>query len=108
MISLIIGKEYTGKEFNSLTKDKNFVKLTTQNEIHNGFQYKTGLNVDHIPFRPYGECCEGGLYFCDISKFISYSGMICKNIRMESIKHNEYVLHNKLYSSLFFILRLYV
>jgi hypothetical protein len=40
-----------------------FYKLLRNDEIHHGFQYKTGLNIDIIPFNPTGKCSPGGLYF---------------------------------------------
>ncbi len=40
-----------------------FYRLTNQDECHRGFQYKTGLNVDIVPFVPSGSCQPGGLYF---------------------------------------------
>ncbi len=40
-----------------------FFKLTTHNELHHGFQYTTGLNIDSLQFNPTGECSSGGLYF---------------------------------------------
>ena len=53
----------TGSQFNELYKDQKFVKLTNENECHNNFQYKDGLNVDTIKFNPTGLCQPGGLYF---------------------------------------------
>jgi hypothetical protein len=58
-----------GKEFNEKYKDTIFVRLTNKNEIHNEFEFTTGLNVDVVPFKPYSNCCSGELYFTDI-KFI--------------------------------------
>lgn len=80
---LELGKEYSGKKFNELTKGINFVKLTGESEIHNKVQYKTGLNKDRVKFNPilYG---EGGLYFCDIKnfpKFIPCEYKHCVNMR---------------------------
>ena len=65
----------SGKEFNELYPDKTFIKLTNKDEIHNGFQFKTGLNIDTIQFNPTGECSTGGLYFCDendVGRWIEY------------------------------------
>nr|QBK87597.1 MAG: protein of unknown function DUF4116 [Marseillevirus LCMAC201] len=42
-----------------------FFKLTNHNELHHGFQYTTGLNIDSLQFNPTGECSSGGLYFFD-------------------------------------------
>lgn len=40
-----------------------FFRLTNKEELHNGFQYKTGLNEDTEPFNPTSRCSRGGLYF---------------------------------------------
>ena len=49
-----------------------YFRLTNQTETHNGFQYKTGLNVDTHLFAESGSCVPGGLYFArkDIFAFI--------------------------------------
>ena len=52
-----------------------YVKLTNESCIHNGFEFKEGLNVDTLAFNPVKECLPGGLYFCrykDFSKWIDY------------------------------------
>lgn len=54
----------SGKEFNTTYPDTVFVKLTNEVECHNGFQFKDGLNIDTIPFFPFGDCNPGGIYFC--------------------------------------------
>jgi hypothetical protein len=67
-IKLELNKEYTGAEINAtMVSDDPFVKLTVQDENHNGFVYHTGLNCDTLPFRPQGLCSAGGLYFCRLS-----------------------------------------
>jgi len=42
-----------------------YFKLLNKNENHNGFQFKTGLNVDNIPFNldKNQKCISGGIYF---------------------------------------------
>lgn len=64
--------EVSGRQFNQLVKKFNYnlVRLTTFDENHNGFQFRTGLNIDIKPFCPDFSCAPGGLYFID-SKFIS-------------------------------------
>src|SRR5579872_48753 len=57
------GKELTGDIFNKLFQDMCFVKLTNEEENHNGFQFEDGLNIDTKEFTPYGSCNVGGLYF---------------------------------------------
>lgn len=88
---LKIGKEYTGEEFNRLTKERIFVRLTTIHEVHNYFQYRTGLNIDFNRFDPSGECKQGGLYFCDFAnftKFIEYADKFCVNMRHVKIPND--------------------
>jgi hypothetical protein len=62
----------TGKKFNEKYNGLIFVKLTNESEIHNGFQFQTGENVDTIKFDPTGECKPGGLYFCEIYKLLQW------------------------------------
>src|SRR5579872_2242753 len=84
MTNLIIGNVYSGKDFNNLTKDKILVKLTVEDENHNGFQFQTGLNTDNVPFFPKYSCRPGGLYFCDMDnfpKYVRYNNKICINLR---------------------------
>jgi len=52
----------------------NFYKILNKEENHNGLQYKTGLNVDPLPWDPVGDCTPGGIYFSreDILAFIGY------------------------------------
>jgi hypothetical protein len=40
-----------------------YYKMLTADMWHRGFQYKEGLNVDHVPFNPSGVCRHGGLYY---------------------------------------------
>ena len=51
-----------------------YYKITNKDEKHNGMQYKTGLNVDILPFNPKGNCEPGGIYFSreDILAFLDY------------------------------------
>jgi len=59
-----------GKEFNELIKNKNieFYKLTNLDEVHNGFQFMYGENIDNKLFNPLYNCCEGGIYFTEFKK----------------------------------------
>lgn len=58
----------TGRQFNQQFEGKIFAKLTNESENHYGFQYQTGLNIDHVPFNPQGECQPGGLYFFSLNQ----------------------------------------
>ena len=59
-----IGKEITGKQFNEIFKNNTFYKFTNNEEIHYGYQYVDGLNIDTNEFNiNRGECSKGGLYF---------------------------------------------
>jgi hypothetical protein len=42
-----------------------YVKLTNKNSIHNGYQYKEGLNCLNGEFNHKRICGSGGLYFCN-------------------------------------------
>jgi hypothetical protein len=44
------------------------VKITNENENHNGFQYQTGLNILEETFQKEGSCVPGGFYFTTIDQ----------------------------------------
>ncbi len=67
-----IGKVYSGKEFNEINKNKKFYKIINEYEIHYGFKYKDGLNIDTNIFNPTNEYGKGGLYFTDLNNIIYY------------------------------------
>lgn len=66
-------KKLLGKDFNNifsiLTSKLMLIKLTNIDEVHNGFKFKDGLNVDTILFNPTGVCRSGGFYFTDVNNF---------------------------------------
>jgi hypothetical protein len=68
-ISIYIGQVLSGAQFKEFFPNlsKQLVKLTYYDEIHNKFQFKTGLNVDTKPFNPTGRCKPGGFYFTDLN-----------------------------------------
>lgn len=73
MSSFTVSKRFTyvtGVQFKSMypSTEFTFYKLTKKDENHFGFQYKTGLNVDTVPFNPKGSCLPGGLYFTTLNK----------------------------------------
>lgn len=77
-------KTLTGKEFNTIYAGKEFYKLTNESENHNGFQFKTGLNIDTVEFNPKGRCQQGGIYFTEliyVLKWLKYNGKRMKKIR---------------------------
>jgi hypothetical protein len=57
-----------------------FYKVLSKDEKHFKLQYKTGLNIDPVPFNPYGDCRPGGIYFSreHILAFIDYGPWIRK------------------------------
>jgi len=69
----------------------NYYKILNDNEKHQGLQYKTGLNVDPIPFNPFGDREPGGIYFAekDILGFIDYGPWIRKVIIPEDAQIYE-------------------
>lgn len=89
-------KVYSGIEFNKLMKDTKFYKLTNFGELHNGFQFKDGLNIDTVEFRPVGECKAGGIYFTEENKINRWAG-IHRYYRMVTIPDDArvYVENNK-------------
>jgi hypothetical protein len=57
-----------------------FYKILSKDEKHYDLQYKTGLNIDIVPFDPSGDCRSGGIYFSreDIFAFLDYGPWIRK------------------------------
>lgn len=51
-----------------------YYKILNEDEVHYGMHYKTGLNVDVLPFYPHGDCEAGGIYFSreSILNFLDY------------------------------------
>lgn len=47
-----------------------YYRFTNEDECHNGFQYKTGLNIDFRPFDP-AQVCRGGLFFFEHDQLFS-------------------------------------
>ena len=54
---------YYDKNGTYVAKNQCFFKITNNNECHNGYQYKNGLNILNVEFEPHGSCAIGGLYF---------------------------------------------
>ena len=40
-----------------------YLKITNEEENHDGLQYHDGLVEDIVPFASEGSCCVGGIYF---------------------------------------------
>jgi len=88
-----------------------YVKLTTKDCIHNGYQYKEGLNHLNGKFNNQNMCCSGGLYFCskdDFSKWMFYNNNmmyyiwdveLCKDSKIvnmgDQLKTDKFILKNK-------------
>ncbi len=51
---------------------RKYIKLTTENENHRGFQFKTGVNTDIHKFTSFGECKAGGIYFTDMDSITQW------------------------------------
>jgi hypothetical protein len=50
-----------------------FIKLTNRNSYHNGFQFKSGLNIDTTPEPDeISDCCPGFFYFTDVDNFLPW------------------------------------
>jgi hypothetical protein len=85
----------SGIEFNNTYPNEKFFKLTNEEENHNGFQFKTGLNIDTNVFDPNIDC-GNGIYFCHlnyISTWFSYRhGKEIVYIREVSIPENATVV----------------
>lgn len=67
----------------------NYYKILNEEECHHGLQYQTGLNIDPLPFHPYGDCEPGGIYFAseDILFFFGYGPWIREVTLTEDTKY---------------------
>jgi hypothetical protein len=63
-LPLFTGIEFSVKYKNGKDGKRKFYKLTNEMEIHKGFQFETGLNIDSNPLGLY-EDEYTGLYFCE-------------------------------------------
>ena len=52
-----------------------YFKVTNATEMHNGLQYKDGLNVDSVAWNPSGSCLPGGIYYADEDHICEFMGM---------------------------------
>jgi len=68
-----------------------YYKILNEKECHHKLQYKFGLNIDPLDFRPYGKCEPGGIYFAkeDILYFLDYGPYIRKVTLPEDAKVYE-------------------
>ncbi len=65
-----------------------YFKIFNEDDNHNRFQYKDGLNTDINEFKSKGSCIAGGLYFTDadnICEFLHYGDFI----RVVEVSKNE-------------------
>ena len=53
-----------------------FYKVLESNLNHHSFQFKEGLNVDSVPFNPFGDCGPGGLYFTDKINVLNWASQL--------------------------------
>jgi hypothetical protein len=93
---LALGTTVSGAQFNKYIKEAKIqlYKLTVESEIHNGFQFRTGLNIDTVRFNPTGCCCPGGIYFCEFSeivKWLVYNDKVCIYYRPVTIPDSALV-----------------
>ena len=88
-----------------------YVKLTTENCIHNNYKYKEGLNILDGEFNDKHICDKGGLYFCrkrDMARWRSYSDksmyyiwdvVLLENSKLvdmyDKLKTDRFILKNK-------------
>lgn len=88
MTNLTDSKVLSGIEFNKKYPSTKFVKLTNESENHNGFQFKTGLNIDTVPFNYTKDCTPGGIYFCSVDEiawWVNYGNKEMKYYRIVTI-----------------------
>ena len=89
----------SGKEFNEKYPNTEFYKLTNKEEIHNSFQFKTGLNTDTVPFNPTSQCEPGGIYFTELQyvfNWVNYGVKKMAKIRKVEIPADAQVYVEKM------------
>lgn len=94
---------YIEKEINVKALYENygteFYRLTNKLEKHNNLQYKTGLNIDILPFNPTGTCSSGGMYFFSRKQLINFYCYTTDIHYMRKVTFPDnariYVEHNK-------------
>lgn len=65
-----------GLEFNQKYTNKKFYRLTKSNEIHNGYKFCDGLNVDTLQIGLIDDFQIEGLYFCEekyVKNWLTYT-----------------------------------
>jgi hypothetical protein len=65
-----------GSEFNKKYANKKFYKLTKSNEIHHGYKFCDGLNVDTLQIGLIDDFQIEGLYFCEekyVKNWLTYT-----------------------------------
>lgn len=73
----VVGLVLEGESFMRLCRHLGHepVKLTSFDEVHRGYPFRTGFNRDPCTFVGYGLCCSGGFYFTFVdcaSKWLIY------------------------------------
>jgi hypothetical protein len=91
-------KRYRSKQKGETYEFSQFIKLTNELEVHNGYEFKTGLNIDTVPFDPQHRCDAGGLYFTllnDLSHWLHYNDKTMFYVRSVTIPDDAQVLVEK-------------
>ncbi|NBX75063.1 MAG: hypothetical protein EBQ92_00715 [Proteobacteria bacterium] len=82
---------FTGKEFNEIYKNVIFYKFLRDDLKHFDYTYKNGLNIDPVPFYPFGKCQAGGMYFCEEMRSPIYIGCYGKYYSTVTIPDDAFV-----------------
>lgn len=91
------GKTLTGKQFNEIIGKMPIVKFMNDGDLHRGFQYQNGDNLDILPFHGSDECCAGGLYATTLLDCMNHYHCYGNYARRVRIKPDAlvYVEHKK-------------
>lgn len=66
-----------------------FYKLTNEQEIHNNLEYKTGVNIDILPFNPSKSCRPGGMYFFSEPNLFRFMRYVSQPYYMREVTFDE-------------------
>ena len=94
MLNIIL----TGIDFNKKYNNIELIKLTNKNELHNGYQYITGLNIDILDNDL--NYTKKGFYFIkksEMYKWLSYNKQSMKWMRTVSIPDDAKIIINDNY-----------
>lgn len=69
-----IGKTVSGSELEKILDGMPLLKFMHDDNKHFDLLYRTGMNIDFLPFSPSGQCQPGGLYVTTLKDYYFHQG----------------------------------